>query len=277
MGDARTAQRHEVKTLRDRARSWLRPGAEPVPASSHPPSRREELLQQIASIGPLRVDAVELPGSDTPLQIAHTADFDRLLDNSVYDFEVDYMPYWAEIWPCGVVLAGFIAREPGGFHGRRVLELGPGVGVTAVAAMQAGAELTIADYAPGSLALSALNALDQVGTEPRTMLLNWREPTPELFEVAGDGFSIVLAADVLYEKKDIKPLSRLLKRLVAPHGEVWITEPGRDVAQDLVETLRSRGWHGTSEQCVSPRPDPNYPNDPAFQIITVHRLRRPVK
>ena len=82
--------------------------------------------------------------------------------------------------------------------------------------MQAGADLVIADYAPGSLALSSLNALDQVGTEPETLLVNWREPTPDLFAAAGDGFSIVLAADVLYENKDIKPMARLLKRLIAP-------------------------------------------------------------
>jgi predicted nicotinamide N-methyase len=276
MSNARTAHRHTVKALWDQARVWRRSGSEPVSASGPFPSRREELLHQIASIGPLRVDPVDLPGCETPLQITHTADFERLLDNSVYDFATDYMPYWAEIWPCGVVLAGFIAREPDGFHGRRVLELGPGVGVTAVAAMRAGADLVLADFAPGSLALSSLNALDQVGVEPKTLLVNWREPSAELLAAAGDGFAIVLAADVLYEERDVKPLARLLKRLVAPGGEVWIAEPGRDVAQLAVEALRRRGWRGASEQCVSPRPDPNYPDDPTLQIITVHRLRRPV-
>lgn len=238
-------------------------------------SRREELLAALASIGPLRTDPVDLPGCETSLQITHTADFERLLSNAVYDFETDYMPNWAEIWPCGVVLAGFIAREPHVFQGKRVLELGPGVGVTAVAAMQAGADLVIADYAPGSLALSSLNALDQVGTEPKTLLVNWRDPNPDLIAVAGEGFSAVLAADVLYEKKDIKPLIRLLKRLVAPDGEVWVAEPGREPAKVLIETLRQRGWHGESEQCVSPRPDPNYPDSQALNMVTVHRLRRP--
>jgi len=276
MSNARTAQGHAVKALRDRARSWLRTGAEPAPAPVRFPSRRDELLHHIGLIGPLRVDTVDLPGCDAPLQITHTADFDRLLDNSVYDFETDYMPYWAEIWPCGVVLAGFIAREPHVFQGKHVLELGPGVGVTAVAAMRAGADLVVADFAPGSLAISALNALDQVGSEPKTMLLNWREPSDELLAEAGDGFAIVLGADVLYETKDIKPMMRLLKRLVAPGGEVWIAEPGREPAQVLIETLRQRGWHGTSEQCLSSRPDPNYPDDPDLQIITVHRLQRPV-
>jgi predicted nicotinamide N-methyase len=239
-------------------------------------SRREELLAALESIGPLRTDPVALPGCDTTLQIMHTADFERLLSNSVYDFETDYMPNWAEIWPCGVVLAGIIAREPHAFEGQRVLELGPGVGVTAVAAMLSGADLVVADYAPGSLALTVLNALDQVGTEPQTVLLNWREPAQSLADVTGGGFNVVLAADVLYENEDIKPLTRLLKRLVAPGGEVWLAEPGREPAQVAVKTLRERGWHGTSEQCVSPRPDPNYPNSQILSMVTVHRLRRPL-
>src|SRR3712207_7318121 len=112
MDDARSAPRPAMRGLRDRARSWLRPGSEPASAEASVASRRDELLRQIASIGPLRIDDVELPGCATPLRIMHTADFDRLLSNSVYDFEVDYMPYWAEIWPCGVALAGFVVREP---------------------------------------------------------------------------------------------------------------------------------------------------------------------
>jgi predicted nicotinamide N-methyase len=239
-------------------------------------SRREELLAALASIGSLRTDPVDLPGCETSLQITHTADFERLLSNSVYDFETDYMPYWAEIWPCGVVLAGFIAREPHVFQGQRVLEIGPGAGVVAVAAMQAGADLVIADYAPGALALSSLNALDQVGTVPRTLLVNWRKPSPDLFAVAGEGFSAVLAADVLYEKKDVKPLIRLLNRLVAADGEVWLAEPGREPAQMFIATLRQRGWQGESEQCVSPLPDPNYPDSQNLNMVTVHRLRRPL-
>jgi predicted nicotinamide N-methyase len=235
-------------------------------------SRQEVLLAQLASIGSLRVDRVDLPGTEVTLRIARTADFNRLLDVAVADPKQTSMPFWAEIWPSGVVLAGMIVREPDALRGKRVLELGPGVGVTAVAAMYAGADLTVADYAPGSLTLTALNALDQVGHEPHTLLVNWRDPGPALFAAAGVGFAIVLLADVLYEQKDVNPLDTLLERIVAPGGEVWIAEPGRDAAESLLEKLRERGWHGSSEACASARPDPN---DRTRDVVTVHRLRRP--
>lgn len=255
----------------DRVKRWrpLRP-RQAAPGGP-PPSRQDELLAKLEFIGSLRVDRVDLPGTDMTLRITRTAEFNRLLDAAVADPKQPPMPYWAEIWPSGVVLAGMVAREPGVFQGKRVLELGPGVGVTAVAAMQAGADLMIADYAPGSLALCALNALDQVGWEPRTLLVNWRKPSPELFAAAGAGFSIVLAADVLYHQKDVKPLVTLIERILAPDGEVWIAEPGRDAAESLLEKVSRRGWHCVSEECANTRPDPNYHTR---DIVTVHRLRR---
>jgi predicted nicotinamide N-methyase len=234
-------------------------------------SRRAELLALLESVGPFRVDPVQLPGTNVTLQITHTADLDRLLGIAKYDPDQAFMPYWTEIWPAGVILGGAILREADRFQGKRVLELGPGVGVTAIAAMRAGAELTVIDYAPGSLALTALNALDQLGKEPKTMLVDWRWPKRKFNAEVGDGFSFVLGADVLYEDEDVWPMANLLERIVLPGGEVWIAEPGRDAAEQLVRVLRRRGWRSETEECASSRPDPNYNT---FDVVNVHRLRR---
>jgi predicted nicotinamide N-methyase len=235
--------------------------------------RQNELLAMLAPIGSLRVDRVALPGTDVTLQITKTANLNRLLDVAANDPRQDHMPYWAEIWPSGIVLAGVVARERDVFQGKRVLELGPGVGVTAVAAMQAGADLVIADYDRGSLAMCALNALDQVGSEPEAIFVNWRKPTQEFMAAARDGYAIILAADVLYETKDVKPLVKLVDRILASEGELWLAHPGRDAAERLVEEFRKRGWSDEREECAAPRPDPNYRT---WDVVTVHRFRRPV-
>ena len=52
--------------------------------------------------------------------------------------------------------------------------------------------------------------------EPTTVRVNWREPNATFFELAGEGFSLVLAADVLYEDEDVKPFMALIERIVAP-------------------------------------------------------------
>ena len=268
-----TPRTASLRTIWDRARRWHpshRHHAMPRRASL---SRQDELVAQLSFIGLLCNDRIDLPGSNRTLQITRPADICPFFDAAVADPTQADNPYWSKIWPSGVVLAGVIAREPGIFQGKRVLELGPGVGVTAVAAMDAGADLVVADSAPGSLALCALNALDQVGREPQTLLVDWRDSSPDLVAAAGAGFAVVLAADVLYDRQTVKPMKTLLERLVAPGGEVWIADPGRGKAEYLVDTLRRRGWWSRSEECASPLPDPmSHTRD----IVTVHRLHRPL-
>jgi predicted nicotinamide N-methyase len=235
--------------------------------------RRGELLAALHDIGPLRVDRVDLPGNGGSLQITRPANFDLLLDAAVDDPEQN-LPYWAEIWPSGIALAAAIAREPNALRQQRVLELGCGLGVTAIAALRASADLLVTDYSPQALALCALNTRDNAGLQPKTMRLNWRDPRPDLQSmVGGDGFPIVLAADVLYEERDVMPLLRLTERIVRPGGELWLAEPRRDAAGRFLETIDNRGWSRTQEQWSGPWPDDE--DDRRGVKVNVHRLRRP--
>jgi predicted nicotinamide N-methyase len=226
-------------------------------------SRHAKLLAQLGGSGALRVERVALPGTEQSLPITRPHDRHARRTGEV--------PYWAEIWPSGVVLAGMIAREPQRLQGQRVLELGPGLGVAAVAALQAGAELVIVDEAPEALVCTALNTLEQVGREPVARRLSWRQASTDLISAAGAGFALVLGADVLYEARDVQALRRLLPRLVAPGGELWLADPGRGFAEQLVRTLHQQGWQEEREECLSAHPDPH---EHTRDIITVYRLRR---
>ena len=116
--------------------------------------------------------------------ISRPVDYDQLIDDAAADPEQN-LPYWAELWPSGVALAAKIARDPGIVQGRRVLELGCGLGVTAIAALRAGADLLVTDYSPEALALCSLNALDQAGALPKTLRVNWRDPSSTLHASRG--------------------------------------------------------------------------------------------
>ena len=234
--------------------------------------RRKALIASLADVGVLRVDQIELPGGGGTLRITRPGDFDPLLEAAVSDPEQN-LPYWAEIWPSGIALAASIARDSDALCGKRVLELGCGLGVTAIAALRAGADLLVTDYAPEALSLCALNTLDQTGREPTQLRLNWRNPGAELVEVAGEGFPVVLAADVLYEERDVTPLINLVQRIVRPGGELWLAEPRRDAASRFLEAIRRRGWSGPREEWAGPWPDAD---DVRKAVkVNVHRLRRP--
>jgi predicted nicotinamide N-methyase len=233
------------------------------------PTKLGLLRTLMLDIGPTVEQHVTLNRSGRIFSILRPADIDVLLDRVVDDPEQN-LPYWSEIWPSGVALADAIYLDQELITGKRVLELGCGVGITAIAALEAGANLIASDYSSDSLLLCRYNALDNAGREPDTLRINWRNPSQLLFDLAGDGFPVVLAADVLYEERDVEPLLALLGRLVAPNGLLWLAEPGRRVSQLFLASARGAGWTGQSEFHQGPWPDPN----DEHVIVGVHQLRK---
>jgi predicted nicotinamide N-methyase len=71
----------------------------------------------------------------------------------------DPPPYWAYHWAGGAALARFILDQPQTVRGLRVLDLGAGSGIVAIAAAMAGArEVIAADIDPNAIAAIGLNA-----------------------------------------------------------------------------------------------------------------------
>ena len=71
----------------------------------------------------------------------------------------DLPPYWAYDWAGGTVLARYILDHPETVKGLRVLDLGSGSGVVAIAAAKAGAaEVIAADIDENAVTAAKLNA-----------------------------------------------------------------------------------------------------------------------
>ena len=242
---------------------------ERTPPDASVTDRISALLESLFRSGPLRQDQVAIPGTAITLDIVRPQDIDALLDQVADDPEQN-LPYWAELWPSGIALAAAIARSPDLVRGTPVLELGSGLGITAAIALDAGADLIASDYAVESLLLTRANCLRHTGREPRTLRMNWRDGEEPVLAGAPDGFPVVLAADVLYERRDIEPLLTLVDRIVAPGGMLWLAEPGRPPAATFLDEASRRGWRATTDHCDGPWPDPN----DAGVVVAVHRLQR---
>jgi predicted nicotinamide N-methyase len=149
---------------------------------------------------------------------------DELIDEAAFDAE-EFLPYWAELWPSGVELAGHVAGLE--LQGRRVLELGAGLGLPSLAAALRGASVLATDWAEDAVALLRANAARN-GVALRTEVVRWDEPGPLL---CGAPWDLVLAADVLYEQRNADQLAQLLPRL---GGETLLADPGRPFAKDFL-------------------------------------------
>jgi predicted nicotinamide N-methyase len=198
------------------------------------------------------------------------AAIDPLLDLAADDPEQN-LPYWAELWPSGIALADLIEQSPQFVRGKRVFELGCGLGVTAIAALRAGAALTAGDYSNAALDLCRKNCTENAGAVPVEVAVNWRTITREPMLAALDRFPVVLAADVLYERRDIEPLVTALSELLEPGGVLWLAEPGRPVAAEFLARVESLGWRRRSRRHPGPWPDPA----DAEVIVAIHELRPP--
>ena len=150
---------------------------------------------------------------------------EELIDEKAFD-EEEFLPYWAELWPSGVALARHVANAE--LNGRRVLELGCGLGLPALAAAMRGAEVLATDWAEDAIALLERNA-ERNGVFLRVARVRWSEPAPLLRAAPWD---LVLGADLLYEARNAEQLGELLPQL---GGEMLLAEPGRPYAKEFLE------------------------------------------
>jgi predicted nicotinamide N-methyase len=176
-------------------------------------------------------EVVGLDGRD--LSVLRPRDSEALLDDAAFERE-EFLPYWAELWPSGVALARAVGGRALG--GRRVLELGCGLGLPSIAAALAGGRVLATDWSADAVAAAAGNA-ERNGATIETLVCSWTDPAQ--FAQRGP-WDLVLAADVLYEKRDVEPLLALLDELLHPGTEAWIADPGRAAAAGFLTAAADR-------------------------------------
>jgi predicted nicotinamide N-methyase len=131
-----------------------------------------------------------------------------------------------------------------------VLELGCGLGIPSLVAAARGARVLATDWSQDALDLLAANGARN-GVELEVARIRWDEP-----ERLPGPWALVLAADVLYEHRNVAQLLTLLERLGA---EVLLAEPGRPPATAFFREARAR-WQveelGDRVYRVRPGSDP---------------------
>jgi predicted nicotinamide N-methyase len=161
------------------------------------------------------------------LTILRPRDGEALLDEEAFATRDEYLPYWVELWPSGLALAR--AMHGRSLRGARVLELGCGLALPSIAAALAGGRVLATDWSAHAVAVATENARRN-GLELDADVVSWYAPD-DLVERGP--WDIVLAADVLYEARNVPVLAELLPRLVGARGEVWLADPGRAAAESF--------------------------------------------
>jgi predicted nicotinamide N-methyase len=159
---------------------------------------------------------------EVTLSLLRPAAPEALLDEEAFAHD-EFLPYWAELWPAAIALA---AALPDRLDGVRVIELGCGLGVPSLVAAARGAFATATDWAPDAVRLLGQNAARN-GLDVRGQVRDWRTPWSERFDLA-------LAADVLYEHRNVEPLAARLREL-AP--EALVALAGRPYEAEFLRAV----------------------------------------
>ena len=146
----------------------------------------------------------------TPLWNAAKIEFDQLLMPP---------PYWGLAWSGGQALARYVLDQPELVRAKHVLDFAAGSGIAAIAAALSGAKSVSAsdidELAGAAINLNAeLNGVDiAVSTEN--------------FIGSDDGWDVILAGDICYEKPLAEDAVSWLRALARRGAVVLLGDPGR--------------------------------------------------
>ena len=139
-------------------------------------------------------------------------------------------PYWAFAWAGGQALARYVLDNPALVTGRRVLDFASGSGIVAVAAVLAGASATEAS----DIDAFAIAAIEVNAAENKAAVI------PRLENLVGvdEGWDVVLAGDISYEKDMAANATTWLADLNRRGAEVLVGDPRRSyLALDRLECV----------------------------------------
>ena len=143
-------------------------------------------------------------------------------------------PFWAFAWAGGQALARYILDTPDLVRGKRALDFASGSGLVAIAAARAGAaSVEASDIDAFALAAIAANATENgVAVTARH----------EDLTGADEGWDVVLAGDVSYEKEMAEAATDWLNGLARRGATVLIGDPRRAyLALDRLESVAEYG------------------------------------
>jgi predicted nicotinamide N-methyase len=198
-------------------------------------------------------ERVPLPGGE--VELARPRDVEALLSEEAFEHE-EFLPYWAELWASAVALAHDVSLRS--LRGKRTLELGCGLGLPSIAAARAGGRVLATDWSPDAVFATAANA-QRNDVRLETLECSWAAPEPL---VERGPWDLVLASDVLYERRNAGLMLRLLPQLVGERGLVLIADPQRAAASAFLDHVADQGW--VLKTTGTPRSD----------RVRIHRLRR---
>ena len=140
-------------------------------------------------------------------------------------------------------------------------KVGCGLGLSGLVALALGMEVVFSDYDVAALEFAARNARRNGFNQFRTLPLDWRCPPTDL------KVPLVLAADVIYEARNIDPLIQLMATVLKPGGECWLSDPDRPHKHQFQTALKRQGFKFDALPRILERPNQPTVRGTVYRIL----------
>ncbi|BBN60539.1 class I SAM-dependent methyltransferase [Hydrogenovibrio marinus] len=150
-------------------------------------------------------------------------------------------PIFGVLWPSSIVLAN--EMEHFDIKGKRILEVGCGLGLSSLLLNARHADITATDIHPQAGKFLVENARLNQEKEIPFLTTNWND------EHSGLGyFDLIIGSDLLYETNHIELLSQFIDRHANPTAEVILVDPGRGNHAKFSKEMVAKGFSHSQQK-----------------------------
>jgi len=147
---------------------------------------------------------------------------------------------FGQVWPAGRVLAETMSRHE--VAGKRILELGCGLGLSSLVLAHRGANVVASDHHPLAESFLAYNAgLNDLPS------VHYRDLPWEMPDTTLGRFDLIIGSDVLYERGHGVQIAAMMERHANPSAELLLTDPGRGNLGAFSRAMARQGYAATEE------------------------------
>ncbi len=191
------------------------------------PERERQIYNRIRAQYSLTFDRLRVGQKD--LRLLKIADLAEFLGDKDPFANVSEFPFWVRLWDAAMILA-YVLGSQKDVAGKKLLELGAGLGAPGLAAAAAGYEVTISDYEDIIMDFQRVSAAASGLEGIEFIHLDWLNP-PDLAP-----FDVVVGAEILFRETFFQPLLSLFKRYLKGDGMIILAHDA--TRQSLAKFLK---------------------------------------
>lgn len=144
-------------------------------------------------------------------------------------------PLFGLVWPSARIMADAMLSK--NICGKRILEVGCGLGLASLVLQQRGGDITASDCHPLTDSFLQHNAQRCGLPAVPYQNGNWGTANPALGK-----FDLIIGSDLLYDRELPSQLAGFLDRHCADNAEVIVLDPGRGNKNAFTRAMQARGY-----------------------------------